>query len=392
MKASVVTVGCKLNEAESSYMRGYLIKKGYRIVNVEEKPDLCIINTCTVTHKADRSSTAIIRRLKRKLPDTRLVVTGCLLSTRYNVLKEIDGIEILPLDKKQKLFHELPFTLRKRLFLKAQDGCDRKCSYCIVSRIRKNLHSKPIEDIKKEIGYARENGYAEVVVVGLNLGLWGKDIGKDFVTLLKELSGIEYPRIRLSSIEPDLITQEVLKILSESFICKYLHIPIQHGDDEILERMGRRYKTKDIRDLFEKITKYLPEWNIGSDFIVGFPTESEKHFRNLVKTIEDSPISHIHVFSYSDRPGVPSSFLSPKVPPKVIKERNSIIRELGRRKSFEYRKRFKGKVLFSVQVDDKRVLTDNYIHVYVNSLNKERSIIPVKITKVFLHKTEGIVL
>ncbi len=387
MKASVITIGCKLNQAESEYIKGYLYKKGYEIVDLNGDPDLCIINTCTVTHKADRSSVAMIRKVKRKIPNAKIIVTGCMVKTKAEVISRIGGVEILPFEKRTYIMDDFPFSSRKRIFIKVQDGCDRKCSYCVVSRIRDRLYSKPIEEIKKEIDYAKNKGFAEVVIVGLNIGLWGKEHGERFTTLLKMLAEIDYPRIRLTSIEPDILTDDMLRILADSHICRYLHIPVQHADDKILKEMGRKYSKKELFLLFEKITKYLPCWNIGADVIVGFPGENEKQFEDLCHAIEDSPITHLHVFSYSDRPGVPSTDIYPKVSFQTIKERNLVLRDIGERKSFQYRKTFKGKILQAVDVGTQRALTDNYIHVFIPKTGK--GIFPVRITEVSLKNTKG---
>lgn len=390
MKASILTIGCKLNQAESDLIRYTLESQGYKMVNLKDKPDLCIINTCTVTHRADRSSINAIRKATKLLPSCKVVVTGCMVETQREKISSIEGVEVLPLSRKEDYMGDFYSPLRNRLFLKIQDGCDRNCTYCVVSRIRGNPTSKPFGKVLDEFKKAIQKGFEEVVVVGVNIGLWGKEFGGTLLDLLKAVSKLpNVPRIRLSSLQLDFFTPEFFTTITKLPICRHLHLSLQHTEDEILKLMGRGYRKKEIYALFEKLSKYFPKWNIGADVIVGFPGETSYLFENMVTTLEDSPISYLHVFSYSDRPLTPAFKFTPKTPQKIIKERNKILREVGKRKNFTYRKLFDGCLLDTVKIAVKRALSDNYIHIELPYTPTKNRFI-TKLTKITEDKTYGI--
>ena len=327
---SFYTLGCKLNFSETSTIGRQLADIGFTKTQFEKKADLYVINTCSVTEKANRECGRIIRKAKRISPNSIVVVTGCYAQLKPEAIAEISGVDMvlgakekfnLPkllynINKKQtekihgceidNLDYHSSFSLndRSRSFLKIQDGCNYPCTYCTIPLARGKSRCDSIENIVENAKNIAENGIKEIVLTGVNIGEFeDKNDGRNFATLLKELeqvNGIE--RYRISSIEPNLITEEIITFVkkSEKFM-PHFHIPMQSGSDIILGKMKRRYNTKLYRDKIQSITKAIQNVCIGADVIVGFPGETEEEFDKTLHFIKDLPISYLHVFTFSER-------------------------------------------------------------------------------------------
>lgn len=383
---SIATLGCKVNQYESEALMADLEKRGYRLVPFGNGADITIINTCTVTHRADFDSRQMVRKTLRKNPGSFIIVTGCYSQVTPEAFSEMEGVryllgnreksqipDLLPLmDKgefppvqisdiqRERIFLETPahtFRHHTRAFLKIQDGCDGRCSYCIVPSARGPSRSLPPERIIEHLKILKERGFKEVVLTGIHIGSYGADLQSPS-SLEKLLQRIEYEetphRIRLSSIEPLDFSPALLSLLPRSKkICAHLHIPIQSGDDGILKRMSRNYDHSFLMDLIQKLHQSIPEISIGADVIVGFPGETEEQFENSFRLIESLPISYLHVFPFSKRKGTPAAQMDQQINRKEIKHRAGAMRELGRQKRRSFYRRFLHQEL-SVLFEDRR--------------------------------------
>ncbi len=385
-KVAITTVGCKVNQFESEALHTSLVERGYEVVSFGEGADISIINTCTVTHRADFQSRQLVRKALRLNPKSLLVVTGCYSQVEPEVFLKMEGVryilgnkekdhlpDLLPLMEKGEIpkilvsnigeetsfSTSLPhsFFHHTRAFLKIQDGCNGQCSYCIVPRARGPSRSLSPEKIFEQMRILKEKGFKEVVLTGVHLGCYGVDLNPPFSLqrLLESIEGMETPdRIRLSSIEPKDFSSSLISTLSQSKkICPHFHIPIQSGDDEILKRMNRDYDRSFLIDLIQGLKEKISEASIGVDLIIGFPGETEERFERTYQLIDSLPISYLHVFPFSKRKGTPAARLSPQLPESRIKERTDLIRRLGREKRKAFNRQFLNKEL-DVLVEDRR--------------------------------------
>ncbi|MGC8796778.1 tRNA (N(6)-L-threonylcarbamoyladenosine(37)-C(2))-methylthiotransferase MtaB [Thermodesulfovibrio sp.] len=378
MKVCFITYGCKVNQAESQRWEKRLRLRGYTITTNPEEAEIWIINTCAVTHKAEVQSRQIINKAKKL--GKKAFVTGCYVelcrpkeseNLKVFLNSEKDNIinNLKPLDKTETLN-----ILRHRAIIKIQDGCNQYCSYCIVPYLRGKPRSYRFEEILKEINDYTAMGIKEIVLSGINIGLYGKDLENKMSLngllkiILKKTSGF---RIRLSSIEVNHIDDEFVEIISDHRICKHLHIPLQHGSDRILKLMNRPYDSTQFCGIIEKILKKYPKLSIGTDIIVGFPSETEEDFKKTLELIEKTEFSYLHVFSYSKRPFTKASTMCEDIPDNIKKERASYLIEVGKKKKSEYIKKFVGSEL-EVIVENKKngffsATSDNYIKCFIDS-------------------------
>jgi threonylcarbamoyladenosine tRNA methylthiotransferase MtaB len=367
------TLGCKVNQYESEALMAVLEERGYHLVPFGSGADITIINTCTVTHRADFDSRQMVRKALRNNPASFIIVTGCYSQVAPETFAQMEGVryllgnreknqipDLLPLMEKGELpsiqasdiqkertFSEIPvprFHRHTRAFLKIQDGCDARCSYCIVPYARGPSRSLPPERVIEALGVLKERGFKEVVLTGIHIGSYGWDLQPP-VSLEGLLRRIEVEesshRIRLSSIEPLDFSPGLISILSESRkVCPHIHIPIQSGDDEILRRMNRNYHRSFLHDLIKELHGRIPGISIGADVIIGFPGETEERFENSYRLIDSLPISYLHVFPFSKRKGTPGAQLPDQVDVRKIKQRAGEIRELGRQKRRSFYHRF----------------------------------------------------
>ncbi len=365
MTAAVLTIGCRLNQAESDCLRARLSQMGVQLVSEPARADTVFINTCTVTAQADRSCRALIRRVCRLAPKPRVVVLGCLAERIAAQLSEIPGVdEVWDNRRKQaEISGFCPFPVRSRALLKVQDGCDQGCSYCVVSRLRGEPVSLPISRVRDDFQRLIAAGFFEVVLTGLNLGMYNDD-GDGLGRLLRAL--LEEPgrfRIRLASIEPDRFDDELLAVLGDARVCAHFHIPLQSGDEKLLKAMGRRYVPADYARLLERILRIKPEANIGADVIVGFPGEDESSFRQTLDFLRSVPVNYLHVFPYSPRPGTPAFASQDPIPREVKSERVAELRRFSGERKREYARRFVGSLREAVLEPGGKAVTDNYLRV-----------------------------
>ncbi|MDI6714459.1 MAG: tRNA (N(6)-L-threonylcarbamoyladenosine(37)-C(2))-methylthiotransferase MtaB [Thermodesulfovibrio sp.] len=373
MKICLITYGCKVNQAESQKWERILNAYGYEITDEKDKADFWIINTCAVTHKAEIQSRQIINKAKKL--GIKTFVTGCYV----NLTENLDGgnIKFIPNCNKDLIINNFSRInesknlkiSRHRAIIKIQDGCNNYCSYCIVPYLRGKPKSIPPEEILEEINLYESMGIKEIILSGINLGLYGIDFSEKRINLKQLLKQIlkktSIYRIRLSSIEINHIDEEFLDIIDNKRICKHLHIPLQHGSDRILKLMNRPYNTELYLRKFEEIIKRFPNISIGTDVIIGFPSEKDYDFIETLKIIEDLSFSYLHVFPYSRRPFTKASKMSEQVHEQIKKERVSILNELASRKRNKYLKNFIGKIVEVIVESRKNNLfsgtSDNYI-------------------------------
>jgi len=383
---AIATLGCKVNQFESESLMFSLKQKGYQLVPFGEPADVTIINTCTVTQRADFQSRQMVRRALRTNPKSLLIVTGCYAQVEPETFARLEGVgyvignreksripELLSLMKKHPFpcvqvddiqkethFSENPlqsFYRHTRAFVKIQDGCDGRCSYCIVPRARGRSRSLSPEKVVEQLRILKERGYQEVVLTGIHLGAYGHDLNPptSLKSLLWSLEGAETPgRIRLSSIEPLDFSPELISFLANSVkVCPHLHVPVQSGSDETLKRMNRGYDRSLISLLIKDLHQSIPNLAIGADVIVWFPGETEERFEQTWQLIETLPFSYLHIFPFSRRKGTPAAQFPQGVDEKKIKQRAEQLRLLGNEKRQSFYRQFVGHEL-KVLVENRR--------------------------------------
>ena len=332
MKVAVLTLGCKVNQAESAFIAGRLSKRGLAVVALSEQPDYCVINTCTVTAKSDYQSRQLIRRAVRT--GARVIVTGCYSQVSPEEVRRIGGVsDIIPNDNKCSIIdmigyetssRSLMLSGRSRPYVKVQDGCNNACTYCLVPKARGRSRSIDIPSILKQVSEFEFQDYQEIVITGIHLGSFGRDLqpASRLAALLRSIlnrTGIR--RLRLSSLEVNEVDEELIELLQEPRICKHVHIPLQSGDDSILGRMKRKYSVKDFSSAIQRISRRVSGIAMGTDVIVGFPGEGDLEFSHTRETLESLPISYMHIFPFSRRPGTAASAMAGQISDAVKKER-----------------------------------------------------------------------
>lgn len=347
MKFSILTLGCKVNQAESDVIEGNLIKSGYSVVPLSRKPDYCIVNTCSVTAKSDYQSRQLIRRAVRA--SANVIVTGCYAQLRPEDIRRINrDIHIVQNNIKYSIIniidHEareisLSYSSKSRPSIKVQDGCNYACSYCIVPKARGRAQSIQSGIVVDQILNLEVQGYSEIVLTGIHLGSYGHDLNpKQKLSDLIEtiLNKTKIKRIRLSSIGVNEIDNRIAELLQETRICKHLHVPLQSGNDMILKRMNRLY---DATSYLEKISTIIvknPNIAIGTDVIVGFPGENDLAFLKTKDLIEEIPFSYLHIFPFSSRPGTAASRMIDQIEVAVKKKRHDVLNLLNNVKKTAY--------------------------------------------------------
>jgi threonylcarbamoyladenosine tRNA methylthiotransferase MtaB len=395
---AVHTLGCKLNYAESSSITGQFRERGYEVVEFGNNSDVVVINTCSVTERADRECRQIVRRVLRSSPHPFVVVTGCYAQLAPEELSAIPGVDlILGAAEKFELFDHLggiekklyPHVLvsdigavqsfgvgatraegRTRAYLKIQDGCDYHCSFCTIPLARGGSRSQGIADTVRQAKTLVNEGFKEITLTGVNVGDYRHEKKGGLLTLLTELVSLQgLERIRISSIEPNLLTDEIIQFVADhEVMCKHFHIPLQSGCNEILRAMRRRYSTTQYREVIQRILEAIPECGIGADVIVGFPGESDTHFTTTCNFLAELPLTYIHAFTYSERPNTPAAVYANQVEPRIRFKRNSVLRTLGEKKRRACQSAMVGttvRVLFEgIEKDGLRYgYTSNYVRV-----------------------------
>lgn len=414
-----ITLGCKVNQYETNAMTQKFLEKGYKVIEEnneeqEEKPDICVINTCTVTNMSDRKSRQMLRRMKEKAPDTIVVAVGCYAQVAKEELSKIPEIDLVLgnnekveivkyveeyLEENKKIseiedvmnsrefsdFGNITFSEKTRAVIKIQDGCDRFCSYCIIPYARGRVRSRKPESIISEITQIASKGIKEVVITGIHIASYGKDFVMckdeklknykliDLLEQINKIDGIE--RIRLGSIEPLLITEEFVERLKKlNKICHHFHLSLQSGCDETLKRMNRRYTTGQFRNIVTILRKAYEDVNLTTDIIVGFPGETEEEFNKTYEFLKEINFYKMHVFKYSPRKGTKAAVMENQVPGNIKEERSKKLIELSNKNEFNYNSQYIGKnveVLFEEEkVGIFKGHTQNYIMVYCESKEK----------------------
>ena len=400
-----ITLGCKVNQYETNAMAQKFLEKGYKVIEEYEqngeKPDICIINTCTVTNMSDRKSRQMLRREKENNKNVIVVAVGCYAQVAKNELNKIPEIDLV-LGNNEKVdivkyvedyinenennieiedvmqsrlfsdFGDITFTEKTRAVVKIQDGCDRFCSYCIIPYARGRVRSRKPESIISEITKIAEKDIKEVVITGIHIASYGKDFKEEYklIDLLEEINKIDgIERIRLGSIEPLLITEEFVERLKKlDKICHHFHLSLQSGCDETLKRMNRRYTTEQFREIVKRLRNAYNDVNLTTDIIVGFPGETEEEFEKTYHFLDEIKFYKMHVFKYSQRKGTKAAVMQNQIPGDIKELRSRRLIELSNKNEFEINQKYIGKKVEVLFEEEKEGIfkghTANYILVY----------------------------
>jgi threonylcarbamoyladenosine tRNA methylthiotransferase MtaB len=373
---SLHTLGCKVNQYDSASIQAALEREDFQTGTGSSVPDVIVVNTCTVTSSTDRQNRQLIRKLRRTYPKALLVVTGCQAEVFPGTLEHMNEVDLVAGNSQKTHLPQLILDAlagrrprpgdpapvdpgwehgvdhlpgHTRAFLKVQDGCEAFCTYCIVPRARGPSRSRPLSDILIEIERMAENEIQEVVLTGIHLGLYGRDLAPaiSLVDLVEAiLKHAPIPRIRLSSIEPLEIDDALIVIMRDSGrVCPHLHVPLQSGDDEVLARMNRPYRSLQYRESVTRASEMIPDLCLGGDIIVGFPGETEAHFERTLIFIADLPLAYLHVFPFSPRPGTPAYHFPDRIHASEVKLRSRQLRTLSMRFRLQYMTGFVGRDL-----------------------------------------------
>ncbi len=416
-RASFYTLGCKLNFSETSSIARRFEDVGFQRVDFQELADVVVINSCSVTAEGDKKTRNIIRQAVRKNPEAVVVVTGCYAQLQPEIIQKIEGVDLIvgsgeklnipeylgDLTKREqteihiqkpkeikKYFHAYSFGDRTRSFLKVQDGCDYYCTYCTIPFARGRSRNDSIQNTVAEAREIVAKGTLEIILTGVNIGDFGKTTGERFVDLLKELDHVEdLKRIRISSVEPNLLTDEIIEFAARSQrIMPHFHLPLQSGSNEVLSLMKRKYKREVFESRVEKIKAEIPHAFIGVDVIAGTNGESDEYFLDSYRFIADLEVSQLHAFPYSERPGTKALELKPVIPVEERKQRTQRLIALSDRKTAHFYHENLGtirEVLFEEDKKKKTIsgFTDNYIKVETEYHgDMENRIIPVKLENI----------
>ena len=392
MKYAVVTFGCRVNQAESLAIEDRLRAHGATAVSPGEA-DVVVVNTCSVTASADQGARQTIRRIARTNPAVRVVVTGCYATRRPGEVSALPNVvRVVENAGKDDLIDAVAGDIgltttaerfgdgdgacggtlapgvagRTALTLRVQTGCEETCSYCIIPRTRGMSRSRPLAGVVRDVQRAVAAGYKEIAITGVHLGSYGRDLddGSSLATLTRTLS--DWPGeilFRISSLEPMDCTQEIVEMVASSErLAPHFHLPLQHGSDAMLRAMRRPYTASYYRSLIHRIKAVLPHASVGSDIIVGFPGETAAHFTEMRMVLEELPLTHLHVFPYSDRPGTDASNMFPKVDGREVRERGREVRTIGDRMAQQFKASQTGRTIRALTVDDgQSVVTENYL-------------------------------
>jgi threonylcarbamoyladenosine tRNA methylthiotransferase MtaB len=417
LKASFYTLGCRLNQAETALIGNSFRQKGYDLVEFGLAADVCVINSCTVTEQADAKCRQLVRQVLRKNPETFVAVVGCYAQIGAEALQKIEGIDLIVgtqdklrvidfIDDPVKLpepqiiknkMTKAPFTIATpamaapttRANLKIQDGCDFMCSFCVIPFARGRARSRAFWDIQREAMQLVEAGHKEIVLTGVNIGTYQFE-GKTFLDVVNMLLTIpELKRLRISSIEPTTIPNELIDLMADSeVLCPHLHIPVQSGDDGILAAMKRLYTTAEFLQFIEHATKRVPDILIGTDIMVGFPGENDSAFQASCDLLQNSPLAYAHIFTFSERGGTAATKLKSKVSPANKKSRSAALHQISEEKKHNFYRRFLGRELRVLTEEQNEHgqwvgLSDNYIKVAIlPGTLSENSLVKVRLASI----------
>ena len=413
-KVAFFTLGCKVNQYETEAISENFLKNDYEVVDFEDVSDVYIINTCTVTSLSDKKCRQMIRRAKKNNENAVIVAVGCYVQNDPEAVKAIDGVNVLvgtnhknqivdlveeymrtnmsieKVDEFKDLnaFEELEISHtsdRTRAYLKIQEGCNQFCSYCIIPYVRGKIRSRDLENIKKEVIRLTENGFKEIVLTGIHVASYGKDLNSEIslIDVIEQIAKVEkLKRIRLSSIEPRIVTEDFMERLSKTDkICDHFHLSLQSGSEKVLKEMNRKYTKAEYKDAVRMIRKYMEDAAITTDVIVGFPGETGDEFVESMEFVKDIKFSDVHVFSYSNREGTVASKRVDQIENKVKQERSKKLIEEVEKLKIEFLNKFIGttmEVLFEEERDGFYIgHSKNYIKVKIKT---DKNIMPPVIT------------
>lgn len=409
-KVSFITLGCKVNQYDSDAMRTLFIHRGYKPVEHSEVADVYIINTCSVTSIGDRKSRQVIRKIRRNNPDAVIAATGCYAQVAPEELEKMGDVDVIvghqnrnkivdyieEAEKSEKTVNAVKDIMsireyenltvdpegevKARAFVKVQEGCDNYCTFCIIPYARGRLKSRKQEDAVDEIKKLVEKGYREVVLTGIHLGNYGRDLknGTSLSTLVSELLKIpNLLRIRLGSIESVELSDELINIIkNEKRVCHHLHLPLQSGSDAVLKSMNRHYRLRQYKDLIAMLREKIPNLALTTDLIVGFPGETEENFKETLNTLHELKFSAIHVFPFSKRTGTPAAMYPNQITNEEKKKRVHRVQELEKKISKEFRCEFLNKIVHVLAENKKEEyfegFSDEYIRVTIKGENVKR--------------------
>jgi threonylcarbamoyladenosine tRNA methylthiotransferase MtaB len=418
-KAAFYTLGCKVNQYETEAMIESFENAGYEIVDYSEYADVYIINTCTVTNMGDRKSRHIIRRALEKNPNAFVAVAGCYSQMEPKEVLEIPGVSLVVGTNERSRIVELVeyaaakggkldlvedimevrefeemfirnYKSRTRAFLKIQEGCDQYCTYCIIPYARGHIRSRKPDSIIAEVRDLAGNGFKEVVLTGIHVASYGKDLGNtsliEIIERIHNIDGIE--RIRMSSVDPNAMTDEFIDRLRKlPKICRHFHLSLQSGCDETLKRMNRHYTTEEYKRAVGKLREVFADVAITTDLIVGFPGETEEEFQKTVDFINEISFSAMHVFKYSPRKGTPAAKYQNQVTPQVKDARSKLIISIAGKNEKKFKKSFIGKkmkVLYEQSIDEKNSIFEGLTENYIRVVSESRENLKGKIIEVTL--------
>ena len=404
----VENFGCRATQADGAGIERQFVDRGLERAGAASQAEVVVLNTCTVTAAADRDARAAIRRIHSQNPQCQIVVTGCYAQRAPQEIAALPGVtQVIGNSHKHQLASFVPLTQirsedretsaeavlvsdifahtellaapvfdsaseRTRPNLKVQDGCDNRCSFCVIPYVRGQSRSLPLPRIVSEIDALVTSGYREVVISGINLGRWGRDLAdrsrfEDLVRAILDQTSLE--KLRISSVEPMDWTKQLIRLVAESpRIAKHAHVPMQSGSDRILRKMHRKYRPWHYREKIEQIRGAMPTAAIGADVMVGFPGETDADFEATRRTVDELPFTYLHVFTYSARPGTPAAEIQDQVPVHMARERNRILRDLASAKKLGFMRSFVGKTVDAITLStgdsaSTDALTDNYLKV-----------------------------
>ena len=420
------TLGCKVNQSETEAMTALFLNRGYQLGEFEEYCDVYVINTCTVTHAGDRKSRQMIRRAKQINPQAVVVVTGCYAQTspeavaaiedvdiilgtnmRHRIVDEVEaftGSRVQLVDEKDTLtdFEEISMDRviqKARAYLKVQEGCEQFCTYCIIPYARGPLRSRSMENTLQEAKKLEQAGFKEIILTGMHLGAYGKpseaerEAGAVQQATLADLCEMllnetSFERIRLSSIEPTEVDDHLLRLFAENRrMCRHLHLPLQAGDDGVLEAMHRPYNTEQYRQEMARIRAAVPDIALSTDLMVGFPGETDEQFENSLRFCDEIAFSSMHLFKYSPRQGTPAAGYPNQVPNEVKDARSKRMQEVAERNMLRYMEAHLGQTV-EVLVEEQRSdgiwlgHTDTYLHVAVDGPCRKNAMVQVRLDKI----------
>jgi len=425
----IMSLGCKLSQFDAAAFGERMRSARLKPAAIPADSDLIVISSCTVTSKSDAQSRQLIRKVIRENPGTLVAVMGCYARREAERIASIPGVDLViadsyhpdlpatilsmggkgekarvlpPAEAGENFFPITGFGTRTRPFVKVQDGCNAHCSYCVVRLVRGKSRSVPAEQVLSQVRLLGEKGFKEIVLTGINIGLWGKDLPGhrallDLLRILEKSGGV--PRIRMSSIEPSDISEAFIDFMADSSVMmEHFHVPLQSGSEKVLRRMHRPYTAAAYRDLIRAIQEKIPDAGLGTDIITGFPGEDERAFSETHDFVASLPFSYLHVFSYSERPNTGAASLDGKVHGTSIRKRTNRLRALSRKKNFVFRKRFLNHHLSCLVLHEKgpqgtlSCLSRNYIRITApGDTASENAIVQVRIGEVTGKETLGTV-